>query len=151
MKNLRELDLSGNNFVGQLPPCLGSLNKLRFLDLSSNLLSGNLPSSFSSLQSLEYLSLADNNCTGLFSFSPLANLTKLKVFKLSRTSVLRLFLSSSMDPSCRCFHRLSKKSFFLKSRQLSAFLIQVCCLNTLCSSLSKRFVANAGSFQQIKK
>ncbi|KAH0874731.1 hypothetical protein HID58_072093 [Brassica napus] len=118
MKNLRELDLSGNNFVGQLPPCLGSLNKLRFLDLSSNLLSGNLPSSFSSLQSLEYLSLADNNCTGLFSFSPLANLTKLKVFKLSRTSVLRLFLSSSMDPSCRCFHRLSKKSFFLKSRQL---------------------------------
>ncbi|CAF2061199.1 unnamed protein product [Brassica napus] len=133
MKNLRELDLSGNNFVGQLPPCLGSLNKLRFLDLSSNLLSGNLPSSFSSLQSLEYLSLADNNCTGLFSFSPLANLTKLKVFKLSRTSVLRLFLSSSMDPSCRCFHRLSKKSFFLKSRQLSAFLIQVCCLNTLCS------------------
>ncbi|KAF2592289.1 hypothetical protein F2Q70_00044602 [Brassica cretica] len=121
MKNLLELDLSGNNFVGQLPPCLGSLNKLRFLDLSSNLLSGNLPSSFSSLQSLEYLSLADNNCTGLFSFSPLANLTKLKVFKLSCTSVLRLFLSSSMDPSCRCFHRLSKKSFFLKITTTQCF------------------------------
>ncbi|XP_018438398.2 LOW QUALITY PROTEIN: receptor-like protein 56 [Raphanus sativus] len=83
MKNLLELDLSVNNFVGQLPPCLGSLNKLRFLDLSSNQLSGNIPSSFSSLQSLEYLSLADNNFTGLFSFSPLANLTKLKVLKLS--------------------------------------------------------------------
>ncbi|CAN6936859.1 unnamed protein product [Brassica oleracea] len=39
--------------------------------------------SFSSLQSLEYLSLADNNFTGLFSFSPLANLNNLKVLKLS--------------------------------------------------------------------
>lgn len=83
MKNLLELDLSVNYSVGQIRPCLGSLNKLQFLDLSANQLSGNLPSSFSSLQSLEYPSLQYNNFAGLFSFSPLANLTKLKVLKLS--------------------------------------------------------------------
>lgn len=86
MKNLRELDLRGNQFVGQLPLCLGSLKKLRVLDLSSNQFNGNLPSSFSRLESLEYLSLSANNFTGLFSLSPLTNLTELKVFKLSSTS-----------------------------------------------------------------
>ncbi|KAL0670503.1 hypothetical protein Bca4012_033207 [Brassica carinata] len=78
MKNLRELDLSENHFVGQLPLCLGSLKKLRVLDLSSNQFSGNLPSSFSSLESLEYLSLLNNNFKGILSLNPLANLTKLK-------------------------------------------------------------------------
>ncbi|CAL9234376.1 unnamed protein product [Arabidopsis halleri] len=86
MKNLQELDLRQNLFVGQLPLCLGSLKKLRVLDLSSNRLSGNLPSSFSRLESLEYLSLLDNNFTSLFSLNPLTNLTKLKVVKLSSTS-----------------------------------------------------------------
>ncbi|ESQ46465.1 hypothetical protein EUTSA_v10000451mg [Eutrema salsugineum] len=86
MKNLQELDVSGNRFVGHIPLCLGSLNKLKVLDFSSNQLSGNLPSNFNNLESLEYLSLLDNNFTGLFSLDPLANLTKLKVFKLSSTS-----------------------------------------------------------------
>ncbi|KAG7649618.1 Leucine-rich repeat [Arabidopsis thaliana x Arabidopsis arenosa] len=79
MKNLWELDLRENKFVGQLPLCLGRLNKLRVLDLSSNQLNGNLPSTFNRLESLEYLSLLDNNFTGFFSFDPLANLTKLKM------------------------------------------------------------------------
>ncbi|CAN6852607.1 unnamed protein product [Brassica oleracea] len=81
--NLQELYLSANEFVGQLPLCLGSLNKLRILDLSYNYLSGNLSSSFSTLESLEYLSLSDNNFEGLFSLDVIANLTNLKVFKLS--------------------------------------------------------------------
>ena len=99
MKNLRELDLSQNNFIGQLPPCLNASNKLRVLDLSSNHLSGNLPSTFSSLESLEYLSLLDNNFTGLFSLNPLTNLTKLKVFKLSSTSdMVRVETERSWQP-----------------------------------------------------
>ncbi|CAN6832223.1 unnamed protein product [Brassica oleracea] len=99
MKNLRELDLSQNNFIGQLPPCLNASNKLRVLDLSSNHLSGNLPSTFSSVESLEYLSLLDNNFTGLFSLNPLTNLTKLKVFKLSSTSdMVRVETERSWEP-----------------------------------------------------
>ncbi|KAL1193299.1 Receptor-like protein 8 [Cardamine amara subsp. amara] len=99
MKNLQELDLRRNHFVGQLPLCLGRLNKLRVLDLSFNQLSGNLPSSFNSLESLEYLSLSDNNFRGLFSLDPLANLTKLKVFKLSSTSdMLQVETESNWEP-----------------------------------------------------
>ncbi|CAN7136959.1 unnamed protein product [Brassica rapa subsp. narinosa] len=86
MKNLRELNLRENQFVGQLPLCLGSLKKLRVLDLSSNQFSGNIPSSFISLESLEYISLSDNNFSGIFSLNPLTNLTNLKVLKLSTTS-----------------------------------------------------------------
>ncbi|CAH8359173.1 unnamed protein product [Eruca vesicaria subsp. sativa] len=86
MKNLQELYLRGNYLAGQLPLCLGILNKLQVLDLSLNQLSGTLPSSFNGLDSLEYLSLSDNNFTDLFSLSSLANLRNLKVLKLSSTS-----------------------------------------------------------------
>ncbi|EOA34084.1 hypothetical protein CARUB_v10021585mg, partial [Capsella rubella] len=79
IQNLEELNLQGNDFIGQLPLCLGKLNKLRVLDFSLNQLSGNLPTSFNSLESLDYLSLLDNNFTSVFSFDPLANLTKLKM------------------------------------------------------------------------
>ncbi|CDY35359.1 BnaA04g14880D [Brassica napus] len=78
MKSLRELNLRENQFVGQLPLCLGSLKKLRVLDLSSNQFNGNIPSSFISLESLEYISLSDNNFSGIFSLNPLTNLTNLK-------------------------------------------------------------------------
>ncbi|CAA7055752.1 unnamed protein product [Microthlaspi erraticum] len=100
MENLRELDLGGNYFVGQLPMCLGRLKKLRFLDLSSNQLSGNLPSSFSGLESLEYLSLLDNSFQGFFSLNPLASLTNLKVFKISSTSsdMVKIETESTWQP-----------------------------------------------------
>jgi len=120
MKNLWELDLRENKFVGQLPLCLGRLNKLRVLDLSSNQLNGNLPSTFNRLESLEYLSLLDNNFTGFFSFDPLANLTKLKVFKLSSTSDM-LQIKTESEP---------KYQF-----QLSVVVIRVCSLEKIPSFL----------------
>ncbi|KAG7585608.1 Leucine-rich repeat [Arabidopsis thaliana x Arabidopsis arenosa] len=122
LKNLWELDLRENYFVGQLPLCLGRLNKLRVLDFSSNQLNGNLPSSFNSLESLEYLSLLDNNFTSLFSFDPLANLTKLKVFKLSSTSdMLQIKTESNWGP---------KFQF-----QLSVVVLRVCSLEKIPSFL----------------
>ncbi|WZZ38509.1 hypothetical protein YC2023_034768 [Brassica napus] len=99
MKNLRLLDLRGNNLVGKLPLCLGSLNKLRVLDLSSNQLTGSIPSTFSGLESLEYLSFLDNNFTGVLSLKPLTNLTKLKVLKLSsRSDMLQLDTNRKWQP-----------------------------------------------------
>ncbi|XP_020866562.1 receptor-like protein 12 isoform X3 [Arabidopsis lyrata subsp. lyrata] len=122
LKNLWELDLRENYFVGQLPLCLGRLNKLRVLDFSSNQLNGNLPSSFNSLESLEYLSLLNNNFTSLFSFDPLANLTKLKVFKLSSTSdMLQIKTESNWGP---------KFQF-----QLSVVVLRVCSLEKIPSFL----------------
>ncbi|CAH2065559.1 unnamed protein product [Thlaspi arvense] len=120
IKNLRELDLSSNHFTGQISLCLGSLNKLRVLDLSFNQFSGNLPSSFSNLESLEYLSLTNNNFTGLLSLNPLANLTKLKIFKLSSTSnMVQVETESTWQPKFQLtvvvlqFCSLEKTPFFL--------------------------------------
>ncbi|TXG48860.1 hypothetical protein EZV62_024735 [Acer yangbiense] len=84
LKNLIELDVSSNQLEGHLPACLNSLTNLRALELSYNHLSGNLPSFIANLMtSLEYLSLGENNFEGLFSFSSLANLSKLEIFHLS--------------------------------------------------------------------
>ncbi|KAG2313279.1 hypothetical protein Bca52824_024836 [Brassica carinata] len=86
MKNMQELDLSNNKLGGQFPVCLTGLTELRVLDLSSNQLSGNVPSSLGNLESLNYLSLIDNNFEGFFSLSSLANLSELRLFKLSSRS-----------------------------------------------------------------
>ncbi|KAL5769767.1 hypothetical protein ACOSP7_013921 [Xanthoceras sorbifolium] len=83
LKTLIELDLSQNSFEGHLPTCLNNLTNLRALDLSINKLNGNISSAIQNLTSLEYLILELNNFEGLFSFSSLANLSKLEIFRLS--------------------------------------------------------------------
>ncbi|KAL5834345.1 hypothetical protein ACOSQ4_013842 [Xanthoceras sorbifolium] len=79
LKNLIELDLKWNNFEGHLPTCLNNLINLRAVDLSSNQLNGNISFVIENLAT----SLEDNNFEGLFSFSSLANLSKLELFVLS--------------------------------------------------------------------
>ncbi|CAN6936869.1 unnamed protein product [Brassica oleracea] len=99
MKNIQELDLSGNKLVGQFPLCLTSLSGLRVLDLSSNQMTGNVPFSFSNLESLKYLSLVENNFEGIFSLGSLANLSELRVFKLgSKSKSLQVESESSWKP-----------------------------------------------------
>ncbi|KAJ0257321.1 Leucine-rich repeat-containing protein [Hirschfeldia incana] len=85
LRKLKALDLSRNVFTGwgQLQ---GNLTSLRVLDLSSNQMTGKVPSAIGSIESLEYLSLFDNDFRGFFSLDSLANLSKLKVFKLSSIS-----------------------------------------------------------------
>ncbi|KAL5799310.1 hypothetical protein ACOSQ4_032194 [Xanthoceras sorbifolium] len=92
LKNLIELNLRRNNFEGHLPTCLNNLTNIRALDLSSNQLSGNISFVIEILAtSLEYLSLEDNNFEGLFSFTSLANLSKLEIFGIStRNSTLQV-------------------------------------------------------------
>ncbi|KAJ7951924.1 putative Leucine-rich receptor-like kinase family protein [Quillaja saponaria] len=85
LKKLVELNLSQNR-INNLPDCLGNLTNLRFLDILSSNLNGSIPSFITNLRSLEYLSLFDNNFEGLFSFSSLANHSKLVVFLLSSTT-----------------------------------------------------------------
>ncbi|CAA7059732.1 unnamed protein product [Microthlaspi erraticum] len=99
MKNMQELDLSRNNLVGQFPLCLTSLSGLRVLDLSSNQLTENVPSALGKLESLKYLSLSDNNFEGFFSLASLANLSELRVLKLSSNSKsLQVVSGSSWKP-----------------------------------------------------
>ncbi|KFK41862.1 hypothetical protein AALP_AA2G180500 [Arabis alpina] len=99
LKNMQELDLSKNKLVGQFPLCLTNLTGLRVLDLSSNQLTGKLPSDLGRLELLEYLSLFDNDFEGFFSFGSLANLSKLKVFKIySKSNLLQVEFESSWKP-----------------------------------------------------
>ncbi|KAG8656237.1 hypothetical protein MANES_04G110400v8 [Manihot esculenta] len=86
LKRLTELDLKNNKFSGPLPQCLGNISNLQYLDLSSNQFTGNMESILSKLTSLECLVLSGNNFEGLFSFSALANHSKLEIFELSSGS-----------------------------------------------------------------
>ncbi|KAL9310004.1 Receptor-like protein 9a [Arabidopsis thaliana] len=123
LKNLQELDLSQNDFTGPFPQCFSSLTQLQVLDMSSNQFNGTLPSVISNLDSLEYLSLSDNKFEGFFSFDLIANLSKLKVFKLSSKSSL--------------LHIESEISLQLKFR-LNVIDLQYCNLETVPSFLQQQ-------------
>ncbi|KAL4273524.1 hypothetical protein GQ457_13G030190 [Hibiscus cannabinus] len=77
LKNLEVWDLSWNAFEGMLPHCLVNLTSLRELDVSNNQFSGNL-SPLANLASLEYLSLSKNHFQIPVSFIPLVDLPNLK-------------------------------------------------------------------------
>ncbi|KAF9681474.1 hypothetical protein SADUNF_Sadunf05G0005200 [Salix dunnii] len=72
LKNLEQLDLSGNNLEGSVPECLGNLSSLQlldfttltFLDLSKNNLGGQLPALVVNSTTLNYLCLSFNNFRG---------------------------------------------------------------------------------------
>jgi Leucine-rich repeat (LRR) protein len=81
LKNLKQLDLSGNNLGGSLPDCLGNLSSLQLLDVSDNQFTGNISSSpLSNLASLEFLSLSNNLFEVPISMKPFMNHSSLKFF-----------------------------------------------------------------------
>ncbi|KAK2639688.1 hypothetical protein Ddye_027483 [Dipteronia dyeriana] len=61
---LRWLNLSHNSLSGRIPMNIGAMKEMESIDFSSNQLSGEIPPSISSLTFLSYLNLADNNLTG---------------------------------------------------------------------------------------
>ncbi|XP_058745143.1 receptor-like protein EIX2 [Vicia villosa] len=73
---MRTLDISNNQFSGQLPDCWSNLKELKYLDLSDNTLSGEVPSSMGSLLELKVLILRNNSFTGTLPLS-LKNCTEL--------------------------------------------------------------------------
>ncbi|GKV06528.1 hypothetical protein SLEP1_g18412 [Rubroshorea leprosula] len=81
LKNLKEMDLLGNELVGILPSCLANLTSLRLLDISHNLFTGNVASSpLIDLTLLKYLSISYNKFQVPDSFKSFANHSNLKVF-----------------------------------------------------------------------
>ncbi|KAL9463106.1 hypothetical protein AB3S75_000998 [Citrus x aurantiifolia] len=58
------LDLSSNEFSGEIPWEIGHLQHIRALNLSNNLLSGTIPESFSNLKMIESLDLSRNKLSG---------------------------------------------------------------------------------------
>ncbi|KAK5834506.1 hypothetical protein PVK06_018387 [Gossypium arboreum] len=58
------IDLSNNQFVGEIPKVIGKLNLLKGLNLSHNNLNGRIPTSVGNLTSLEWLDLSSNRLSG---------------------------------------------------------------------------------------
>ncbi|KAG8485005.1 hypothetical protein CXB51_021639 [Gossypium anomalum] len=62
--SLQMLNFSHNNFTGPIPASFGNLVALESLDLSSNKFSGRIPSQMTNLTFLEVLNLSNNNLVG---------------------------------------------------------------------------------------
>lgn len=81
LNKLESLSLHFNNIGGKIPNCIGELINLRELDLSRNNFSGFLPQSLENLTQLEVLDLGNNNLSGEIP-SYIGNFSKLKILRL---------------------------------------------------------------------
>ncbi|KAL5738289.1 hypothetical protein ACOSP7_031050 [Xanthoceras sorbifolium] len=64
LKALQLLNLSHNSLTGRIPKNIGAMREIQLIDFSTNQLSSEIPESISNLTFLSYLNLADNNLTG---------------------------------------------------------------------------------------
>ncbi|MCL7041436.1 hypothetical protein MKW94_026880 [Papaver nudicaule] len=76
------IDLSNNDFEGEIPGSIGNLTSLYVLNFSNNAFTGPIPSTFGNLTHLESLDLSRNKLTGEIPFQ-LAALSFLSTLKLS--------------------------------------------------------------------
>ncbi|XVF18865.1 hypothetical protein REPUB_Repub11eG0060000 [Reevesia pubescens] len=76
------IDLSNNNFEGEIPGIIGELSSLRGLNLSHNNLVGQIPQSLGNLTSLEWLDISSNKLGGQIP-RELEDLTFLSFFNIS--------------------------------------------------------------------
>ncbi|XP_031252290.1 receptor-like protein 33 isoform X2 [Pistacia vera] len=76
------MDLSNNQFEGQIPKAIGKLNYLQGLNLSHNNLTGHIPPLLENLTQLESLDFSFNNFVGKIP-NQLTNLSFLSVLNLS--------------------------------------------------------------------
>ncbi|CAM0901991.1 unnamed protein product [Alopecurus aequalis] len=80
LRSLRQLNMSGNMFDGNLPESLFSLPSLKILDLSDNVFDGHIPvSSSSGPISLEVLDLSINLFTGALPVTAFKNIRSLNL------------------------------------------------------------------------
>ncbi|CAL1359274.1 unnamed protein product [Linum trigynum] len=76
------INLSDNNFTGEIPEEFGNLTSIRLLNLSHNALTGSIPSTFSNFEQIESLDLCHNNLTGPIP-TQLVDLNSLAVFSVA--------------------------------------------------------------------
>ncbi|KAL6545711.1 hypothetical protein OROGR_009585 [Orobanche gracilis] len=86
LANLQVFDAYNNNFSAYLPMGLLALKNLKHLELGGNYFHGRVPASYGNLVRLEYLSLAGNDLHGTLP-KELGNLTSLKELYLGTYNV----------------------------------------------------------------
>ncbi|XVF79297.1 hypothetical protein PTKIN_Ptkin14bG0210100 [Pterospermum kingtungense] len=84
---LSSIDVSNNNFSGEIPTNIGELKYLKGLNFSHNKFEGHIPSSIGSLTNLEWLDLSSNRLSGTIP-EELLDVTSLEVFNLSYNNLV---------------------------------------------------------------
>ncbi|XP_047147625.1 receptor-like protein EIX2 [Vigna umbellata] len=123
--NLYQLDLSNNEFSGQIPDCWTHFKSLAYLNMSQNKFSKTIPTSMGSLLQLQVLLLRNNNLTGMIP-SILKNCTNLVMVDIAGN-----ILSGSIPDWIG--NELSKLQFLsLRSNYLWGSLpLQICYLKRI--------------------
>ncbi|XP_058742857.1 receptor-like protein 9DC3 [Vicia villosa] len=85
--NFVNIDLSQNNFEGEIPNVFGELHALKGLNLSHNRLTGPIPQSIGNLTNMESLDLSSNSLTGVIP-AEFTNLGSLEVLNLSHNHLV---------------------------------------------------------------
>ncbi|XP_043806634.1 probable LRR receptor-like serine/threonine-protein kinase At4g36180, partial [Manihot esculenta] len=123
LKHLQMLDISYNNFSGNLPLCLANLTSLRQLDLSFNHFIGNISlSPFRGLTNLEDLSVSNNFFQIPISLKIGTYLPKLSYLKMSGNGFSGSIPSSLGNMSLLEYLDLSNNRFIPHSLSNNSFI-----------------------------
>ncbi|EOY04295.1 Receptor like protein 6, putative [Theobroma cacao] len=116
--SISAIDLSSNQFQGEIPEAISNLKQIRVLNLSNNNLTGHIPSALGEISNLESLDLSRNKLSGKIP-QQLANLNFLESFNVSynnlegnipRGAQFNTFDNDSYEGNSRlCGYPLSEK------------------------------------------
>ncbi|WRX22001.1 Leucine-rich repeat - like 10 [Theobroma cacao] len=116
--SISAIDLSSNQFQGEIPEAISDLKQIRVLNLSNNNLTGHIPSALGEISNLESLDLSRNKLSGKIP-QQLANLNFLESFNVSynnlegnipRGAQFNTFDNDSYEGNSRlCGYPLSEK------------------------------------------
>ncbi|CAN1190453.1 Receptor-like protein EIX2 [Linum perenne] len=120
---VRSIDLSWNNFSGEIPKQIASLVALHYLNLSHNSLSGSIPRELDAMASLESLDMSENQLSGAIP-PGMASLTFLNHLNLSYNNL------SGRIPSSTQLQSLEPSSF-IGNKRLCGSPLNVSCSRTI--------------------
>ncbi|KAK6155514.1 hypothetical protein DH2020_009762 [Rehmannia glutinosa] len=119
------LNLSMNRLSGEIPKCLGNLDKLEILDISSNNLSGEIPSETNNMVSLSFVNISFNHLSGQISAG------WVKILDLNPESTLGNPRLCSITSNCGHHQKLHTRGVIFLAGAITISLLSITCLLAL--------------------